>query len=323
MDKKVIVVPYDESWKSAFEKIKEEIMGALGDLIIGIEHVGSTSVEGLSAKPCIDIDVIIKDYSVFDVVVSKLEMIGYTHTGNQGIKDREAFKYSDKPHLQKHHLYVCPQQSEELYRHITFRDYLRSTPEAVKQYGFVKETAAQLFPDDIEKYMEYKSPCIEELYELCGLNYRNIVIFKTDMQPQVEYFFEKCFSAVGIPYSPENRHADIADIEQCYMKNGCFWCLVDNDTIIGTIAIRVLDADNRIVELKRMFVLPEHQGKGHGRLLLEYAIAYSKEQGYQKMCLDTRRQFSAAQHLYRSAGFRETDKYNDNEHAELYFELIL
>lgn len=79
MDKKVIVVPYDEAWKSAFEEIKKEIMGVLGDLIIGIEHVGSTSVEGLSAKPCIDIDVIIKDYGVFDEVVSNLEMIGYRH----------------------------------------------------------------------------------------------------------------------------------------------------------------------------------------------------------------------------------------------------
>ena len=132
MDKKVIVVPYDEAWKSAFEEIKKELEQAIGDLTIGIEHVGSTSVEGLSAKPCIDIDVIIKDYSIFDTVVSRLETIGYTHEGNLGIKDREAFKYSDKPHLQKHHLYVCPQQSKELLRHITFRDFLRSNLEAVK-----------------------------------------------------------------------------------------------------------------------------------------------------------------------------------------------
>jgi len=167
--KNVMVLPYDEAWKSAFEKIKEEIEAAIGDLIIGIEHVGSTSVEGLSAKPCIDIDVIIKDYSIFDAVVSRLEAIGYTHEGNLGIKDREAFKYSDKPHLLKHHLYVCPQNSEELHRHITFRDFLRSNPEAAKKYGSVKETAARLFPDDIDRYIEYKSPCIEEFYEMCGL----------------------------------------------------------------------------------------------------------------------------------------------------------
>ena len=123
--KKVIVLPYDRAWKSAFVEIKKEIESVIGDLIIGIEHVGSTSVEGLSAKPVIDIDVVIKDYSVFDNVIDKLGSIGYFHEGNLGIEDREAFKYLDKPHLQTHHLYVCPQQSRELHRHITFRDFLR------------------------------------------------------------------------------------------------------------------------------------------------------------------------------------------------------
>ena len=167
--KRVVVLPYDAKWKSDFEKIKQEIENALGDLIVGVEHVGSTSVDGLSAKPCIDIDVVIKDYSVFDDVIDKLASIGYIHEGNLGIEDREAFKYLDKPHLQTHHLYVCPQHSEELHRHITFRDFLRKTPEAVKRYGIVKEKAAQLFPDDIEKYIAHKSPCIEELYKICGL----------------------------------------------------------------------------------------------------------------------------------------------------------
>ena len=167
--KNVIVLPYDRAWKSAFEEIKKEIESVIGDLIIGIEHVGSTSVEGLSAKPIIDIDVVIKDYSVFATVVRKLETIGYIHEGNLGIKDREAFKYSNKPHLQMHHLYVCPQYSEELHRHVTFRDYLENNREAVQMYSLVKETAAILFPNDIEKYIDYKSPCIEELYRRCGL----------------------------------------------------------------------------------------------------------------------------------------------------------
>ena len=167
--KKVVVVPYDKTWKLAFEEIRNEIESAIGNLIVGIEHVGSTSVEGLSAKPCIDIDVVIKDYSVFDAVVRELEIIGYIHEGNLGIKDREAFKYKNKQHLQQHHLYVCPQYSEELHRHVTFRDFLRSNPEAVKNYGAVKERAAQLFPFDIEQYIAYKTPCIEELYKMCGL----------------------------------------------------------------------------------------------------------------------------------------------------------
>ena len=167
--KKVIVLPYDAAWESAFEAIRAEIQTALGDLMLGIEHVGSTSVEGMSAKPCIDIDVIIKDYSVFGEIVRKLGAIGYIHEGDLGIKDREAFKYADKPHLMLHHLYVCPQYSEELRRHITFRDFLRRTPEAVRKYSLVKEKAAALFPDEIEQYIAFKAPCIEELYINCGL----------------------------------------------------------------------------------------------------------------------------------------------------------
>ena len=166
---KVVVMPYDAAWKSDFEAIKCELEKALGNLAIGIEHVGSTSVEGLSAKPCIDIDVVIKNYSVFDAVVEKLKAIGYVHEGDLGIKDREAFDYSNKPHLQKHHLYVCPEYSEEFHRHITFRDFLRNNHEAAKKYGSIKETAAKLFPNDIDKYIEYKSPCIEELYKMCGV----------------------------------------------------------------------------------------------------------------------------------------------------------
>ena len=152
-----------------FEEIKNALEAEIGDLILGVEHIGSTSVEGLSAKPCIDIDVVIKDYLVFDEIVRKLGAIGYIHEGDLGIKDREAFKYTDKPHLMMHHLYVCPQYSEELHRHITFRDFLRHNAEAVKKYSLVKEKAAELFSDDIDKYIQYKTPCIEELYSICGL----------------------------------------------------------------------------------------------------------------------------------------------------------
>lgn len=169
-NKNVIVLPYNSEWETDFEKIKQELVNAIGNLAVCIEHVGSTSVKGLFAKPIIDIDIVISDYSVFYDIVNKLETIGYFHEGDLGIKDREVFKYSDKPHLQKHHLYVCPQNSEELFRHITFRNFLRNNPEAVEKYSRVKEKAAELFPNNIEEYMKYKAPCIEEMYKLCGLS---------------------------------------------------------------------------------------------------------------------------------------------------------
>ncbi len=167
--KKVVVLPYNAEWKSNFEAIKAELLIVLDNLPISIEHVGSTSIEGLAAKPIIDIDIVIKDYSVFDYVVKALEQIGYWHRGDLGIKDREAFGYLGKEHLQKHHLYVCPMDSKELKRHITFRDYLREHPEAVEAYGQIKKEGARLYPDNIEEYIEYKSEFIDQIYQKCGL----------------------------------------------------------------------------------------------------------------------------------------------------------
>ena len=166
---KVVVLPYSEEWKRAFEAIKAELLSAVGHLIEGIEHVGSTSVEGLSAKPCIDVDIVIRDYTVFPAVVQGLQQIGYLHEGDLGIKEREAFAYSDKPHLYPHHLYVCPAHSAELHRHLTFRDHLRSHPEDAALYGAVKEEGARLYPNDIDGYIAHKEPCIRALYQKCGL----------------------------------------------------------------------------------------------------------------------------------------------------------
>ncbi len=167
--KHVVVLPYDAQWRQDFLKIKDELIDALGQLAVSIEHVGSTSVQGLSAKPIIDVDVVIKDYSVLDSVIISLENIGYRYEGDLGIAGREAFKYDGKEHLRKHHLYVCPQDSAELHRHIAFRDYLRSHPEAAREYGRIKEEGARLYPFDIDGYIEYKSPFIEKIYANIGL----------------------------------------------------------------------------------------------------------------------------------------------------------
>ena len=167
--RRVTVVPYDTAWEAAFLAIKAEIEAAVGDLILGVEHVGSTAVFGMSAKPCIDLDVVIADAAAFDAVAAGLAAIGYRHEGDLGIKGREAFCYESKPHLQQHHLYVCPQDSEELRRHVTFRDFLRSSPEAVEAYSRVKEQAAALYPDDIDRYIAHKAPSIEAFYRQCGL----------------------------------------------------------------------------------------------------------------------------------------------------------
>ena len=168
--KHVVVLPYDEKWKQDFTSIKSELLQSLGDIAISVEHVGSTSVEGLAAKPIIDIDVVVKKEQINDAILA-LANIGYIHEGDLGIPGREAFKYFGKEHLQRHHLYVCADDSLELKRHLAFRDYLRTHPDAVDEYSKIKIKAANLYPDDIDKYMEYKAPVIEKIYSvMCKQN---------------------------------------------------------------------------------------------------------------------------------------------------------
>ena len=167
--KHVVVLPYDKQWKQDFLQIKAELADALGQLAIGIEHIGSTSVPGLSAKPIIDLDVVIEDDSRLESVIAALGKIGYRHEGNLGIAGREAFKYDGKEHLRRHHLYVCPADSPELKRHLAFRDYLKTHPDAVLEYSRIKEEGAALYSDNIDRYIEHKSPFIEKIYAEIGI----------------------------------------------------------------------------------------------------------------------------------------------------------
>ena len=127
--------------------------------------MGSTSVEGLSAKPIIDIDVVIKDSSYLNEAIKRLAVIGYEHEGDLGVTGREAFSYNGSQPQPSHHLYVCPEDSPELTRHIAFRDWLRAHPVQAERYSEIKKKGARLFPYNIEGYMEYKSPYIHEIYE--------------------------------------------------------------------------------------------------------------------------------------------------------------
>lgn len=166
--KSVVVEKSNPKWKVEFEKI----VASLGkDIIynsIKIEHVGSTSVEGLSAKPIIDLDIVIEK-DKFAIIKELLNKKGYEYEGDLGIEGREAFSYSGKEELMTHHLYVCPKDSKELFKHITFRDFLKNNPALAAEYSKVKEQAAVLYPDDIDKYMEFKSEIIEKIYKKCRL----------------------------------------------------------------------------------------------------------------------------------------------------------
>lgn len=164
----IIVVPYNPNWADEFKKIERELLVVLKDEVLSIEHVGSTSVEGLHAKPIVDIDIVIEN-DRFLIVKQKLKEIGYEHVGNLGIDSRDAFSYKNKEHLMEHHLYVCNKESNELKRHVTFRNYLRTHADERDRYSQIKIEMAEKFPHDIDNYLLGKESVILDIYKKCGL----------------------------------------------------------------------------------------------------------------------------------------------------------
>jgi len=150
----------------------------LEDLISDIQHVGSTSVAGLAAKPVIDIDLIIDKRDVLAPLISKLAALDYEFMGDLGIKDREAFKRKSiltpddgsKREWPSHNLYVCLRDSVALRNHLTLRDFLRANSEKANQYGELKRRLAAENPNDIDLYIKNKTPFIIEILEAIGFD---------------------------------------------------------------------------------------------------------------------------------------------------------
>jgi GrpB-like predicted nucleotidyltransferase (UPF0157 family) len=158
----MLIQKYNSSWIKDFNDIKKVINEALINLSVSIEHIGSTSIPNLAAKPIIDIDIVFDAPKDFNAIKGGLEKIGYYHNGNQGIPNRDVFKrgQSDAQHEVldsiAHHLYVCLSDSEALQRHILFRDYLLVNEEARIQYQNIKYALAEEANQDRKKYAALK-----------------------------------------------------------------------------------------------------------------------------------------------------------------------
>jgi GrpB-like predicted nucleotidyltransferase (UPF0157 family) len=166
----MLLQPYNTEWASHFEAIKIQLNNALKGVSFYIEHVGSTAVPGLAAKPIIDIDIIYPSASEFAKIKFALLEIGYYHNGNQGIEDREVFKRSGviaNAVLDKimHHLYVCPIGSKALERHLLFRDCLRNNESAREQYQEIKYRLAEESGQHRKVYAELKELFVNDFID--------------------------------------------------------------------------------------------------------------------------------------------------------------
>lgn len=158
----MLIEAYNEDWSRRFHQLKSVLAGMLAQPAITIEHIGSTAVPGLAAKPIIDIDIVYYKPADFETVKQRLEENGYYHNGNQGIPGREVFKRlntaqgHDILNAIPHHLYACPAGSAELERHILFRNYLLAHEEARTEYQRLKYKIAEQAGQDRKQYARLK-----------------------------------------------------------------------------------------------------------------------------------------------------------------------
>lgn len=153
--REVVVLPYNPEWPHIFEELKAPVWNAVGHVAVAVEHVGSTAVPGLVAKPIIDMSVVVPKAADVPEAISALARLGYVHRGDLGIPGREAFH--PPAGAFPHHLYVCVATSVALANHLAVRDYLRTHAPTAREYGALKLRLAEQFRFDRERYCEAKS----------------------------------------------------------------------------------------------------------------------------------------------------------------------
>lgn len=174
----IIIQPYQPGWRTEFADLRSVLGSALQEFNLDIQHIGSTAIPGLAAKPVLDVDIILTDADQLDDVSAKLEELGYAAAGTQGVPGRYAFKqYSERVPVSgnyrtwmKHHLYVCYPNSVSLRNHLLFRDALRNNDALAKQYGKLKLDLAAEKEMTIENYVRRKTAFIVEVLRKAGVN---------------------------------------------------------------------------------------------------------------------------------------------------------
>jgi GrpB-like predicted nucleotidyltransferase (UPF0157 family) len=157
-----LVEKYNPEWPKWFEEIKLFLGRKIAKVCLRIEHVGSTAIPGMTAKPIIDIIIVIESER-WEEMKSLLEERGYYYRGDQGIKDREVFRLNDESILPWHHLYVCPKHSFEIKKETAFRDYLKKHKADRERLGALKWSLSEKFNNDRIPYMDGKDALCKEI----------------------------------------------------------------------------------------------------------------------------------------------------------------
>jgi GrpB-like predicted nucleotidyltransferase (UPF0157 family) len=160
----ILVLEYDPQWPVLFEKEKAAILAALRNRLLMVEHIGSTAVPGLAAKPVIDIAVGIQSLADAPVLIPCIERLGYIYDPilEQLVPQRRFF-WKGTPTVHTCHLHLAEPDHPVLLRPLRFRDYLRRHPDAAEKYGVLKKELAERCGEDMQSYVSGKTAFIEQV----------------------------------------------------------------------------------------------------------------------------------------------------------------
>lgn len=168
----VKIEEYNDEWPFYYQVEKRKIEEVMTDKAIAIEHIGSTSVQGLGAKPIIDFMVGVKDLKEVESFIEPLAGIGYEHVFHKEFPNRRFFRRGQW-RAGTHHLHIYVYGSEEWNNNILFRDYLKTHPETLKQYNQLKKELAEKYPHDRVAYTNAKHPFIIDVIQKANLIEKN------------------------------------------------------------------------------------------------------------------------------------------------------
>jgi len=160
---KVKVVPHDPGWRGAFETESHRVTAALGSNTVAIHHIGSTAIPDIYAKPVIDMLVEVRDINDVDGRTAEMESLGYEVMGEFGIAGRRYFRKDNEEGVRTHQIHAFETGSDQINRHLAFRDYLMAHPDEAKDYSELKRRLVELHSDDPENYMDGKDSFITEM----------------------------------------------------------------------------------------------------------------------------------------------------------------
>lgn len=161
MTEQIVVVDYDERWPAWFARLHDRIWPAVAMHAVRIDHIGSTSVPGIAAKPIIDMDIVVASESNVRPVIEAVRTIGYEWRGDLGVEGRQAFFQPDGDIA--HHLYLVVEDSKAHLDHWLLRDLLRREHGARDRYGALKRANVELAAGDMDVYVAAKADYVAEL----------------------------------------------------------------------------------------------------------------------------------------------------------------